>query len=67
MDGWEEVSGENKGILQIFIYINDKLNEDHFSLIANAGSCWSTAVDVPPLTVHTQLKDTNRHFSKIKN
>lgn len=60
MYGWEEVSGENKGTLQVFIYINDMLNVDHFSLITNA-------VDVIPFTSYTQLKEINWHFYKIKN
>lgn len=66
MDRWE-VAGENKGTLQIFIYINDMLNLDHFSLITNVGSCRSKAVDVIPVRVYTQLKEVNWHFSKIKN
>lgn len=60
MYGWEEVSGENRGTLQVFIYINDMLNVDHFSLITNA-------VDVIPLMLYTQLKEINWHFYKIKN
>jgi len=61
---WEEVSGENKGSLQIFIYMNDMLSMDHFSLVTNAGSFRPTTVGVIHLWC-TQLKGINWYFSEI--
>ena len=60
MDGKKFLVRTEAPCLQVFIYINDMLNVDHFSLITNA-------VDVIPLMLYTQLKEINWHFYKIKN